>query len=100
MINYTTEILEDIMIDATLGRSISEVAIRLGISYVKLLDDYNNPTTQIKRYYDAGVLEGKTKTDKQVYKLALNGSSSAKQVYDNKLLEAKLTNEFSKILNS
>lgn len=98
--SYTKEILEDIMYDATLGRSISEIAIRLGISEKRFLDDFNNPTTQIKRYYNSGVAEGKTKTDKQIYNLALNGSSSAKQTYDNKLLEANLSNSFNEILNS
>ena len=99
MIDYTKQILEDIMYDATLGRSIAEIAIRLGISHNRFLDDFNSPTTQIKRYYDSGVAEGQTKTDKRVYTLALNGSSSAKQLYDNKLLEAKLSNSFDKILS-
>ena len=100
MIDYTKEILEDIMFDASLGRSIAEVAIRLGISYDRFFLDFNNPTNQIKRYYNAGIAEGKTKTDKQLYSLALNGSSTAKQAYDNKLMEAELKNEFEKILNS
>jgi len=96
--NYTKQILEDILVDGRLGRSLHEIAIRLNIPYEEFIKDYDNPQTQIQRYYNAGIIEGKTKTDDTVFKLALNGSTIAKKTYDDKQIESILKNKFKQIL--
>jgi len=97
---YSQTNLDDIAFDAKLGRSLTEVANRLGISYQELLLDYNDIETKVKQYYLTGQLEGMVETDNQIYTLSRNGSVTAKAVYDKKQEEAKLSNIFRDILDA
>ncbi len=97
---YNPEILDDIMTDAMHGFSLLEIAVRLGIPYEIFFADYKNETLQVKRYYDAGRSKGKIETDSVLYNLAKNGSATAKQAYDKKMIDAELSNKFLEILNS
>jgi len=99
-LTYTPDILEDIMLDAKLGLSLLDISIRLDIPYNQFYADFCNAETQIKLYYDAGRSQGRIETDKALFDLAKNGSTSAKLSYDNKLTEADLKNKFIEILNS
>jgi hypothetical protein len=94
---YTQEILEDIELDAQLGKSLLEISVRLGIPYSELYRDYANPDLLVKKFYDFGISKGKTITDNALFKLAENGSSSAKDAYDKKLTIAHFTNVFNEI---
>lgn len=94
---YTPEILEDIELDAVHGFSMAEIAFRLGITYEKFVKDYNNKDLQVKLYFDAGRSKGKVQTDNTLYELAKSGSSTAKKAYDQKLKEAKLSDELREI---
>jgi len=97
---YSKEILEDIMIDAKHGLSLSEIAVRLCISEKKIFDDYINENTRVKLYYDSGRSQGKIETDRALFELAKNGSSTAKTAYDNKMKEAVLRNKFTQIFEA
>lgn len=97
---YSPEILEDIMLDAKHGLSLQEVALRLNITFKELYTNYCNPELEVKSYYDAGQSLGKIETDKALYELAKNGSSTAKKDYDDKLSDATLSNQFNEIFNS
>jgi hypothetical protein len=94
---YAKEILDDILLDAKNGLSLIEISVRLGVPFDRFYVDYCNPETNVKRYYDHGQAEGKTKTDLQLYKLAQNGSVSAKLAYDKKMLVAHLANLYKEI---
>jgi len=96
-VTYSKDNLEDIMTDAKLGFSLSEIALRLGITEQELFLDYQNDKTQVKLFYDAGRSLGKIETDRPLFNLAKNGSATAKQAYDLKLKEANLTNEIAQI---
>lgn len=98
--NYTPEILEDIMLDAKHGFSLSDIALRIGIPYSELYADYLNPETKVKEFFDAGISQGRVETDKALYDLAKNGSTSAKAEYNKRLLSSELETIFKEILNS
>jgi len=97
---YIQQILDDILLDAKIGLSITQIADRLGIPSDEFFGDYYNPELSVRRYYDAGVLQGTVETDNELYKLAKNGSLSAKEIYDTKKTEAGLSNVFYEIFNS
>jgi len=96
---YSKVLLEDIMTDAKHGLSLREISIRLGISCEIFTKDYYDNTTDVKKYYDSGRSLGKIETDKTLYELAKNGSTAAKQAYDEKLKEAEFDNIFFLINN-
>jgi len=97
---YSSEVLEDIMLDAKHGFSLTDIALRIGIPYLELYSDYCNPDMKVKLYYDAGRALGMVETDKTQFELAKNGSSSAKYAYDRKMINAHLSNVFNEIDNS
>ena len=97
---YTPEILEDIMLDAKHGFSLSDIALRLNIPYSELYTDYLNSETEVKLYFDSGISQGRVETDKALYELAKNGSTSAKTEYNKKLLNSELETIITEILNS
>jgi hypothetical protein len=97
---YTPEILEDIMLDAKHGFSLSDIALRLNIPYSELYVDYLNSDTEVKTYFDAGISQGRVETDKALYELAKNGSTSAKAEYNKKLLNSELETIITEILNT
>ncbi len=82
------------MLDGKHGLSLAEIAKRLNISEKDMFRAYNDLNTQVRTYYDGGRALGTTETDKALYDLAKNGSSTAKQAYDEKLKQANLRNEF------
>lgn len=94
---YTVEILEDIQLDAKLGKSLQEVAVRLGISFSRLYEDYCNTDLQVKKFYDYGASQGMLLTDNALFELANNGSATAKAAYDKKMQVAYLTNVYREI---
>ena len=100
MDKYSQEILDDILLDAKHAFSLMEIAVRLNISFDELFADYCNPELPVKRFYDAGQAQGRIETDKTLYTLAKNGSSTAKDAYDKKLLIAHLSNVFKQIEES
>jgi len=97
---YNKEILEDIMLDAKHGLSLAEIAVRICIPEKDFFADYINENTQVKLFYDSGRSQGKIETDKALYELAKNGSSTAKTAYDNKMKEAVLRNKFTEIFEA
>ncbi|MCD6566516.1 MAG: hypothetical protein J7K53_11315 [Bacteroidales bacterium] len=97
---YSKGVLDDIMLDAMYGFSLSEIASRLNINYDEFLADYNNIDMPIKQFYEYGRIKGKTETDNIFFNLAKNGSATAKQIYDNKMLDADLSNAFKKIFDA
>lgn len=97
---YTQEILEDIQLDAKLGKSLQEIAVRLGISYNRLYADYCNIELSVKKFYDYGTSQGMTLTDNALFELAHNGSATAKAAYDKKVQVAYLTNVYHEIDNT
>ena len=98
--DYIPEILEDIMLDAKHGFSLSDIALRLGIPYSELYSDYLNSSTEVKAYFDAGISQGRVETDKALFELAKNGSTSAKAEYNKRLLSSELETIFKEILNN
>ena len=98
--NYTKEILNDIMLDAQNGFTLAQIADRLNISYAVLYADYCNPDLPVKMFYDSGVAKGKSITDNALFELAKNGSTSAKQMYDQKISDARLSNKFREIFDA
>ncbi len=96
---YTKETLDDIMLDAKHGLSLKEIAIRLCIPVLDFFTDYKNKESKVKLYYDSGRAQGKIETDKALFELAKNGSTSAKESYDKKMKNADLSNEIYKIHN-
>jgi len=97
---FTQEQLEDIQRDGMLGKSLIEVSIRLKIPYQELYRSYSDPNSHVKAFYDYGISKGKIVTDDILFKLAENGSISAKTAYDTKMNLAFYTNLFSEIDNS
>jgi hypothetical protein len=82
------------------GCSLTDIAKRLCISTDELFSDFRDESTQVKMYYDSGRAKGKIETDKALYDLAKNGSSTAKKEYDSKMIDAQLANEFLEIFNA
>jgi len=98
--NYTQQILDDILLDAKLGFSIAQTAARLGMPVDAFYQDYYNSQLKVRDYYDSGKAQGDVETDNQLYTLAKNGSLSAKEAYDKKKTEADLSNVFYEIFNT
>lgn len=92
--------LDDILLDAKIGMSIAQIAARLRIPTDEFFSHYYSTELSVRRYYDAGVLQGSVEIDNELYKLAKNGSLSATEIYNEKKIEAKLSNVFYEILNS
>jgi len=96
---YSQQILDDILIDAKNGLSLSDVSLRLGMPFPELFSDYNNPEYEVKRHYDAGAAQGDTITNSALLGLAENGSVLAKAAYDKKRTLANIKNIFDAIDN-